>query len=180
MRPLVFDIEGNGLLDTITKVHCVVAEDLLEGKVFRFYQLSSDIPRGPNDYHLNAVPVLFKSATQLICHNPIGYDLDVLVKFFDIDVSKMDIIDTLVWSQALNPDRKMPPGCPTVVGGKKIGPHSLHAWGYRVARMKPEHHDWTTFTPAMLHRCEEDVAIQRGTFDMLLEEAGLTREEVLK
>ncbi|MGJ8839522.1 hypothetical protein AB9H28_24425, partial [Salmonella enterica subsp. enterica serovar Kentucky] len=42
----------------------------------------------------------------------------------------------------------------------KAGPHSIEAWGYRLGRGKPEHEDWSQFSPEMLHRCSEDVEIQ--------------------
>lgn len=101
-------------------------------------------------------------------------------------LDRVNIIDTLVWSQTLNPDRKLPKGCPTIrpnpFTGKndKVGPHSVDAWGYRVSRAKPSHHDWTKFSPEMLHRCSEDVVIQEKIFYALLEEAGLTTDEIFR
>jgi len=108
----------------------------------------------------------------------------VLERFLGINTKNKNIIDTLVWSQTLNPDRQLPKGCPAVAfnpetgRNDKVGPHSVAAWGYRVARAKPSHYDWSKFSPEMLHRCTEDVMIQEKIFFALLKEAGLKPEDV--
>lgn len=192
MRPILFDIEADGLLDTMTKVHCLVAKDLSTGEVTKFYDRQAGIVKQPRDYSLRWVAEYFSYADILIGHNIIGYDNDILEDYLGVDCvytgkdckKGKRTIDTLVWSQTLNPDRKLPKGCPTSiynpVTGKndKVGPHSVHAWGYRVSRAKPSIFDWTKFTPDMLHRCEEDVGIEELILDTLIKEAGTTREEM--
>jgi hypothetical protein len=54
-----------------------------------------------------------------------------------------------------------------------IGPHGLEAWGYRVGNRKIEIHDWRTFTPEIIERCEVDVLINEKVYYALLKEAGL-------
>ena len=186
MRVLQYDIEADGLLDTITQVHCIVCKEMISSKVLRFYESIDTITRGENDYPLAYARPVFQKATTLIGHNIIGYDDDVLERFLGVETKNKNIIDTLVWSQTLNPDRQLPKGCPTVAcnpetgRNDKIGPHSVAAWGYRVARAKPAHYDWSKFSSEMLHRCTEDVMIQEKIFYALLKEAGLTTEDVYK
>jgi len=171
---LCFDIEADGLLDTITKMHCLCTEDVVSGDKQSYYESTLDDCVAKID-----------SADVLMGHNIIGYDFGVLDLFYTWK-PHCKVIDTLVWSQVLNPDRQLPKGCPTSklnpLTGKLevITPHSVAAWGYRVARAKPEHFDWTTFTPAMLHRCEEDTSIQILIFKALMEEAEMTLEEAIK
>ena len=187
MIPILFDIEANGLLDTVSRVHCIVGKDLKTGEVIRLFEPVDGINSISTDLYLNksTVSSYFERATTIIGHHIIGYDNDILSRFFDVDVSEKNIIDTLVWSQTLNPDRKLPTGCPTSIKNPitgrldKITPHSVAAWGYRVARSKPCHYDWENFSPEMLYRCEEDVGIQELIFDELLRESRLKREDVL-
>ena len=185
-RSLLFDAEADGFLDTVTQIHCIVVKHIEADKTYRFYDPIPGLEHTDGDYPLKYARPVFKNATTLIGHNIIGYDNDLLKRFLRLDLTDKEIFDTLVWSQTLNPDRKLPKGCPAVmynpVAGKndKIGPHSVAAWGYRVARAKPVHHDWLTFSPEMLYRCEEDVAIQEKIMYAVLEEAELTLEDVLR
>lgn len=184
MRVLQYDIEADGLLDTISKIHCIVCKEMVSGRALRFYDPIDSFKPEENDYPLAYARPVFLKATTLIGHNIIGYDNDVLERFLGINTKNKNIIDTLVWSQTLNPDRQLPKGCPAVAynpetgRNDKIGPHSVAAWGYRVARAKPSHYDWSRFSYDMLHRCTEDVMIQEKIFYALLEEAGLKEEDV--
>lgn len=185
IKPILFDIEADGLLDTITKVHCIVAKNLVTGVTARFYNPHNDIVKQRNDYIMAHVRPSFLNATHFIGHNIIGYDDEVLSRFFKLGdkIKETTIIDTLVWSQTLNPDRQLPKGCPTSYktpyGTQKVTPHSVEAWGYRIGRHKPHYYEWTTFTPEMLYRCEEDVGIQEQIFYELLKEANLSFEDVI-
>lgn len=173
MKIKVFDIEADGFIEDATIIHCLVSKEILTGEKHMYYQ--DTLPQLVED--LNGADVL-------IGHNILGYDLDMLEKFYGFK-SEAKILDTLVWSQVLNPDRQLPKGCPTSyknpLTGKldRITPHSLAAWGYRVARSKPQHYDWTTFTPQMLKRCDEDVEINHLVLNALLEEAEMTLEEAI-
>ena len=184
MRILQYDIEGDGLLDTISTIHCIVCKEMISGKVLRFYDPIEDFKPEDTDYPLAYARPVFQKATTLIGHNILGYDNDVLERFLGINTKNKNIIDTLVWSQTLNPDRQLPKGCPAVafnpeIGrNDKIGPHSVAAWGYRVARAKPSHYDWSRFSYDMLHRCTEDVMIQEKIFYALMKEADLKLEDV--
>jgi hypothetical protein len=170
MEGLVFDLEGDGLLDDITTIHCIVAKDISDKKVYQLYgdSLTED-----------AVLKLFNRYDYWIGHNIIGYDLPVLKRFYGLLPHSKGLIDTLVWSQVLNPDRQLPKGCPSSYKNPltnrldRIGPHSLAAWGYRVGRFKPEHYDWSSFSEEMLHRCTEDVLIQEKVLYEVQKEARL-------
>lgn len=170
----MFDLEADGFVEDSTQIHCGVVKDLYTGEKFKFYEDT-----------LDDLTACLNDATTLIGHHIIGYDLDMLEKFYQwLPKPSTEILDTLVYSQVLNPDRQLPKGCPTSMKnpltGKldKITPHSVAAWGYRVGRGKPEHYDWSTFSMDMLHRCDEDVEIQILILRALLKEAGIPYEEL--
>jgi len=149
------DLESDGLLDTVTKVHCGVFKNLHTGEIMQFTP----------DYILEMLRWM-DTTDVLIFHNGVGFDYPALEKLYGY-VYKGTKVDTLVMSRLLNPNRQVPFNCPN----KKIGPHSVEAWGWRVGRGKPEYDDWANYSPEMLHRCTEDVEIQYLIYQALLKEA---------
>lgn len=158
-RVVCGDLEADGLLGSATQVWCGVFKDIKSKAVFRFT---------PNE-----IPQMLKfldTVDVLIIHNGVGYDMPVLRKLYDYRFKGV-LVDTLLMSRLQDENRRMPYGCPTTKpNGKRIGPHSIEAWGYRVGRGKVEHEDWSQFSPEMLHRCEEDVEILHLTYNALMEE----------
>ena len=154
MRTVVGDLEANGLLDTATVLHCGVFKDVVTGEVFKF---------PPNEVY--KIPDFLAKTDTLIMHNGVGFDIPLMRKLLGYTY-KGKVIDTLIMSRVLNPNRPVPFDCPY-----KKAPHSVEAWGYRVGRGKPEHHDWEHYSEAMLHRCSEDVEIQTLIYNELVKEA---------
>lgn len=153
-RVCIGDLEADGLLPTATRVWCGVFKDIASGEVWKFKP--------------DTIPEMLKfmdSIDVLIMHNGIGYDWPLLEKLYGYKY-KGQKVDTLIMSRLLDPKRMVPFNCPN----KKIGPHSIEAWGYRVGRGKPEHEDWSQFSEEMLHRCSEDVEIQHLVFKALEKE----------
>ena len=152
--PWVFDLEGDGLYEDITRIWCICAAEVETGESRWFFDGRSEI-LGRSGSILDGL-IFLTSVPTLIGHNIIDYDFRVLKKLHDLTY-KGTVVDTLILSQLLRPDR--------------YGGHSLDAWGERVGRKKPEHEDWSRFTPEMLHRCSEDVAINTLVYRKLLQEA---------
>ena len=98
-----------------------------------------------------------ENADELIGHNIIDFDLRLIKKLNPSFCPSGKIIDTMILSQLLNPDR--------------VGGHGLAAFGELLGHKKPEHEDWSKFSPEMLHRCTEDVHINHKVYDLLMEEA---------
>ncbi len=154
MRICVGDLEANGFLDVVTTVWCGVFKDINSGEVWKF---------GPDE-----IPKMLKfmdTIDVLIMHHGIGYDWPLLRKLYDYEY-KGKKVDTLLMSRLQQPNRQRPFGMKG-----RAGPHSVEAWGRRFNRWKPDHEDWTQFSPEMLHRCSEDVEIQHLIYKALLEEA---------
>lgn len=150
----LFDIETNGLLDTVSKVHCAVVKDIDTGEVWIF-----------DPTNIGDLCARLDSFDTLIGHNISQYDLPVLRRLFGWEYQGA-LLDTLIMSRFQRPERELPKTCPD----KKVGPHSLEAWGYRVGRGKVANDEWAEFTPLVLERCKEDVEINHLVFLKLLEE----------
>lgn len=154
MPKLLFDLESDGLLSSITKIHCLVTLDIDSGEMRTF--TAGDLTEGL---------AYLKTASVLAGHNIIGYDLPALRKLHGFH-STADKLDTKVLSQLLWPDltdrdftlRKTNKDFPA----NQIGSHSLKAWGYRLGELKGDFNettDWKEFTPEMLAYCQQDVRV---------------------
>ena len=157
-KKVVFgDLEANGLLREATQVWCGVFKDKNTKEKVKFRPSEVDKMLA----YLDTVDVL-------IIHNGIGYDIPLLEKLYGYKF-KGQIVDTLIMSRVQEENRRLPPQCPMLrPDGKRIGPHSIEAWGYRVGRGKVEHEDWSQFTEDMLHRCDEDVEILALVYEALM------------
>ena len=80
---LVFDIETDDV--KATKVHCIVAQNPESGEIFKFP------PNKLEGYQFLA------TADRLIGHNIIGFDIPMVHKFSDVDLSDKEVIDTLYY-----------------------------------------------------------------------------------
>ena len=151
---LVFDLEGDGLYEDITRVWCICTKEVETGEEKWFFDEQLGGVRSSGSI-LDGLEYVCMADTT-IGHNIINYDFRVFHKLFG-KRPQGRVLDTLILSQLLRPDR--------------YGGHSLDAWGERVGRKKPEHEDWSKFSPEMLHRCSEDVRINLSVYRRLIEEA---------
>ena len=161
---LVFDMEANGLLDTVDKLWCICTEDIDTGLKRKF-----------DPEQLDKALEYMSQADVLIGHNIIGYDFIALERIKGWKPNENTrIYDTYLMSRLAFPDRAKPFG---YTG--KGGSHSLEAWGYRVGTSKPGHEEWSVYSPAMLRRCQSDVAINVLTYHVLSSELEIVPDEVL-
>lgn len=163
MKRFIFDIETNGLLNTLSKVHCMVLRDVDTGEVFRFNSQSNNIEEGIN---------LLLTADEMIGHNAIKFDAPALQKlyaFFKPDYKK--IKDTLVMSRLIYADigdidsGLMKKG---KIPGSLFGSHSLEAWGHRLGKHKGDYakqmealglDPWATWNEEMEEYCVGDTEV---------------------
>ncbi|QVW02124.1 DNA polymerase [Vibrio phage ICP1] len=125
--------------------------------------------------------------TAIACQNLEGFDMLAFshilgTKYEKIPVEKINgkeirVFDTLSMSRGLYPDRPLPRGCPAKVknpqGGKakSIGPHSLEAWGVKVANKKVAIEDWKGLPLwKYVDRVWEDVIINELQWNALIKE----------
>lgn len=169
---LIFDIETNGFLDKMDRVHCmaVVNTETMEKVAFRPYQVEEGV---------RLLQESIDGGCHICGHNIIKFDLPALQKvfpWFHVPREKRYlIVDTLVLSRLIYPNvedwdyslfRK------GAIPGKLIGTHKLEAWGYRLGVLKGTYgHDtenpWETFTEEMLAYNEQDVEVTRQLYERL-------------
>ena len=182
IKRLVFDLETNGLLDTVTKIHCLVIRDCTTGTVLRF---AAEQAEGLDGSILNGLTYLASAGENgyhIGGHNVINYDHPVIEKLypgmFKFDQSR--VFDTLVmarliWSHIKEIDAglmkkgKLP--------GALFGRHSLEAWGVRMGLLKgdfgkketEEDTDvWAVFTQEMLDYCDRDTEVTQRLLEKCL------------
>jgi len=159
---LIFDIEADALLDTVSKIHCLVVQDVDTEEVQTFV--------GHKDIQQKGLPLL-DQAEEISGHNIIGYDLIALKKVLGW-TPKAKVFDTLIACKLSNPDiypldasmryRKLEK--------RLYGSHSLAAWGQRLGNFKAEKPmDFTDFNPEMLTYCVQDVSTNLSVYKYLRE-----------
>ena len=194
----VSDAEADGLLHEVTKMHCFVSKKYKQAKMLVFCrkeELTEEFVETLESKYpfiefknINEVTPFLEKCQALVIHNLFGYDLDMLKKLGYIDSYDMTpeningkpcrLIDSLSMSRCLYPDRPLPRGCPSKVYNPvtkrydTIGSHGLHAWGMRVANLKPKVDDWRNQPlDVYVNRCVEDVIINELVLESLIKES---------
>jgi hypothetical protein len=131
MKSYVWDIETNGLLDVLDKIHVISWQEVGTNEVHHTH-----------DY--DEMRAFINKADVLIAHNQVRFDVVAVEKVLGIKV-KARLIDTLALSWYLNHDRIK---------------HGLEGYGIEYGVPKPVVTDWDSLTPEdYAHRCDEDVKI---------------------
>jgi len=126
----VYDIETDGLLDVLTKIHVLSYSD--DGKTVHH----------THDY--DEMREFFATRKTLVGHNHIRFDIPAVEKVLGIKVEAR-LIDTLALSWYIHHDRLK---------------HGLAGYGEDYGVPKPEIEDWDNLTPQeYARRCDEDVKI---------------------
>ena len=126
----VYDIETDGLLDVLTKIHVLSYSD--DGKTVHH----------THDY--GEMREFFATRKTLVGHNHIRFDIPAVEKVLGIKVEAR-LIDTLALSWYLHHDRLK---------------HGLEGYGEDYGVPKPKIQDWDNLNPEeYAHRCDEDVKI---------------------
>jgi len=160
---LVFDLESNGLLNDVTKIHCLV-----------IYEQETDQTIAYNDEG-NLEPITrgvqrLEDADIIVGHNIIGYDLPCLRKIYPWFSPTAMVVDTLLLSRLYHTDMlnidiahdwdHMPL--------QLRGRHSLESYGYRLGEYKGsfgKDTDWQKWSQEMQDYCVQDVNVTRKLCD---------------
>lgn len=143
-RRLAFDIETDGLLDTVSTVHSLVIKDIDTGEVWSC--IPEDNPAYPDsgysdiDWGLH----LLETASIVFGHNIVGYDIPVLQKLypeFRLDGIARDtlMLAKMIWPMDALKQLDFPRWRRGTLPGQLIGAHKLEAWGYRLGLQKGEY-----------------------------------------
>lgn len=172
---LVFDIETDGLLPELTRIHCVNMVDRETGARLRFND-QPELAGRPPDGTIEDALKLLQDADEIAGHNIVSFDIPALKKVYPWFEPRGTPRDTMVYSRLIWTDlkdidfraiakRRRPPEWETGCRfgermGSCTGRHSLAAWGYRLGDYKGDYSgDWTAFNPEMDDYCAQDVEV---------------------
>lgn len=168
---MIFDIETDGLLEAVTKTHCLVIKDTSTGIATRYSKATNPIEEGLKR---------LLSADRIIGHNVIKFDIPVIKKlypWFDPDMSK--VLDTLVMSRLIYADIGKTDSKLVKKGtlpGYLFGSHGLEAWGYRLKKHKGDYSKemkekgldpWAEWCQEMEDYCVQDTEVTQTLLDKL-------------
>lgn len=180
MLRILADLETNDLLERVSKIHLLLAQDLDDPtEEVRCYH--DDPTLSPRYGSLREGIAWLKTADLIAGHNWIDYDDRVLVKlgpahgFSWSETPAEKLFDTLVASKLAYSDRKerdyslqkARAKTDTPFPGRHIGSHSLGAWGYRLGEHKGDFKDFEVLTKEMLDYGIQDIRTNRRLFDVL-------------
>ena len=150
-RRLAFDIETDGLLDTVSVIHSLVIQDVDDGTVWSCHDHHPDEmwtygttckePTGPNvSFGLE----LLSNASVVFGHNILSYDIPAierLVPGFELQGIARDtlILAKMIWPVDALRQLDFPRWRKNILPGQMIGAHRLEAWGYRMGLQKGEY-----------------------------------------
>ena len=169
---LVFDLESNGLLNDVTRIHCLVIYDTETDQTLVFND------EGNQEAIVRGVQLLQEA--EVICgHNVIGYDIPVLQKIYPWFESSALVVDTLLLSRLFKSNRLEIDRGEKTKDGKFVGRwknmpsymwgrHSLESYGYRLSEFKGQFGkdtDWQTWSPEMQDYCIQDVNVTKKLCD---------------
>lgn len=178
MKTILFDLETNGLYHETTEIHCCVAYVLEEEKYYKF----ASKPLKGVDGNIDDMYNFLSTATTLIAHNGIKFDLPVLRKLNWTWDYNGKVLDTLIISKLKYPNIGLTDSNRKNFPPKLIGSHSLAAWGYRVRLSKgdfgKQENAWDVLTQEMLDYCVRDVEVLVRVFERMVS-SGLPPEQAI-
>jgi DNA polymerase I-like protein with 3'-5' exonuclease and polymerase domains len=176
----VFDIETNGLDENLTKVHCMVLFDMESEQYFKY---------GPNMGNLQIGLNRLDSYSTIVGHNIIRFDIPAMTKILGWKPKvSQEILDTLVLSRLVFPDRKSKDFEKKKVSSDQMGRHTLKSWGQRLGFEKglflrskevgqSDFSDFGSYSDNMLEYCRRDVQLTVMLFNHL-RKANFSKESI--
>ena len=163
MTRWIFDLESDGLLKQMTKLHCLVLRNPDTNEVRAYH--GRDIKDGL---------FLLRYAEEAIGHNILAFDIPAIQKLYpDFEIFGR-ITDTLVLSRLIATTlaekdtiryRKDPESFPR----KLVGSHSLKAWGLRLKNLKGDYDGgWEEYSQEMLDYCIQDTEVTHALYKKLM------------
>ena len=161
---LIADLESNGFLETLTKIHCIALMDADSGQRWVY---------GPDAIE-EALQKMME-ASELILHNGICFDIPAIRKLYpQFSTDGITVTDTLVLSRLIRADLKNDDfnqeWDEETLPKRLHGSHSLKAWGRRLGVLKGdfgETTDWSEWSQEMQDYCEQDVIVTHALWQHL-------------
>lgn len=168
MSVLIADLESDGLLDELTKIHCIVTKDYETENIHQY-----------NSFHglhldrfLDRTTSSGNSGDCLVFHNGINFDIPAILKLYP-EWQPPKVFDTLIACRLIWPNIKEKDFRRKNFPKELIGSHSLKAWGYRLGFKKGdfgETTDWKEWSQEMEDYCVTDVEVTYRLYKLILEQ----------
>ena len=154
---LVFDIESDGLLDTISTIWCLGIKDANGGDV----DVYTDYDDQYEDLEVGLARL--KAADTVVAHNGLGFDMPAINRFYPGTLRFEQMYDTMVAGMLAEPERRS---------------HAIKSYGEQMGAPKGDHTDWTQYSQAMVDYMIQDVHIGHKVYDYV--SSKVTSEAALK
>ena len=161
---LVFDLETNGLLNDVTRIHCIAIYDSTTDEIETYNDEKN------NKYSITEGLGKLLVADTIVGHNINGFDIQCISKLYNFFTPSCRVVDTLLLSRLYHPNiydidhkhkwRHMPL--------QLYGRHSLESYGYRLGEYKGEFgktSDWSEWSQEMEDYCAQDVEVTKKLCD---------------
>ena len=167
----IFDVETNGLLHQLDRVHCLAIRNVDTGEAIGY---------GPDGVE-DGLRLLME-ADEAIAHNGIAFDIPAITKVYPWFSLKGKLVDTLVLSRlvAANVMQQDAEGqfCGKDFPKRLWGSHSLKAWGLRLGNHKGDYDGgWETYSQEMLDYCLQDTSVTLSIYNKFTK-AGFSQESI--
>lgn len=180
-RVILWDIETNGLLNTLDRIHCLVLSDV-KGNQKTFVDNHPDYPG------IKEGLTILGRAEIRVAHNGIAFDEAVVSKLYPTwtPLPGSHPLDTYLLSRMVYPDIRNQGINNAVIPPAMRGSHALGAWGLRLGQPKDEYVKlrsaelmetypdmtpkeakeavWDDVNPLMIQYCQGDVRTLRILF----------------
>ena len=175
MSKYILDLESDGLIPQMTKIHCIVLKNIDTGEIIS----CADQPGYPS---LETALDYISEADLLVFHNGIKFDIPALKKIYSGLALKptCQFYDTLISSRLFWPELEPVDRAKwSHIEAKYLGRHSLAAWGERlgVAKIKFTENAkkdpavvnvWAEWSAQMQVYCEGDVEVSDALYKYML------------
>lgn len=178
---LILDLETNGLLDELTKVHTLHILNNETGERLRFNGgVFADGTAAPRDGTIEEGLRLLMEADEVCGQNILNFDIPAATKVYPWFKLRDDCVvhDTMIYAQLIWPNvkdidqaaikkRKRPED---FAKRGLVGRHSLEAWGMRLGVLKGDYEgSWSHFTQEMETYAEQDPVTTKALWDKCVE-----------
>lgn len=175
MSKYILDLESDGLIPQMTKIHCIVLKDIDTGKII-------SCADQPGYRSLETALDYISEADLLVFHNGIKFDIPALKKIYSGLALKptCQFYDTLISSRLFWPELEpIDRARWSHIEPKYVGRHSLAAWGERlgVAKIKFTENAkkesaavnvWAEWSASMQEYCIGDVEVSDALYKYML------------
>ena len=167
----IYDLETDGLLDVVSVIHCIALRNVDTGEGMLY---------GPGEIQM-ALDIL-QRADEIIAHNGIAYDNEVIRKLHPQWTTNAKITDTLVLSRLIRANLMQEDATSVFLlkelPKKYMGSHSLAAWGYRTGNHKGDYDGgWETYSEEMGSYCLQDTSVTLTIYNQFMK-AGFSQESI--